>query len=201
MTEVLQPDITDKLARAGRHWSSTLLFGVLTLLAGVGVLAWPGPTLTAVAVLLGLQLIATGLFRFVTAFASDDVIGGSRALLAVLAALSLVTGVYAARHVLVTLTALALLLGAFWLVNGAVELFMALSHRAMRARGWAGLTGAFSMLIGVVVLAHPGVSLVALAAVLGFWLLLFGSLEITVALGVRSRTVKLRHKRSAAPGR
>jgi uncharacterized membrane protein HdeD (DUF308 family) len=57
------------------------------------------------------------------------------------------------------------------------------------------------MLIGVVVLAHPGVSLVALAAVLGFWLLLFGSLEITVALGVRSRTVKLRHKRSAAPGR
>jgi uncharacterized membrane protein HdeD (DUF308 family) len=103
--------------------------------------------------------------------------------------------------VLITLTALGLVLGAFWLVNGAVELFMALAHRAMRARGWAGLTGAFSMLIGAAVLARPGVSLVALAAVLGFWLLLFGSLEIAVAFGVRSRTVKLRHKRSTTPGR
>jgi uncharacterized membrane protein HdeD (DUF308 family) len=78
VTEVLQPDFTDKLARAGRHWSLTLAFGVLTLLAGVGVLTWPSPTLVSIAVLLGLQLIATGGFRFATAFATDDVMGGGR---------------------------------------------------------------------------------------------------------------------------
>jgi uncharacterized membrane protein HdeD (DUF308 family) len=59
-----------------------------------------------------------------TAFAADELTGGSRALLAVLGIISLVLGLYAVRHVLITLLALALLLGIFWIINGAAELFM-----------------------------------------------------------------------------
>jgi uncharacterized membrane protein HdeD (DUF308 family) len=65
-----------------------------------------------------------------TAFAADELTGGSRALLAVLGIISLVLGLYAVRHVLITLLALALLLGIFWIINGAAELFMALSRQA-----------------------------------------------------------------------
>jgi uncharacterized membrane protein HdeD (DUF308 family) len=56
---------------------------------------------------------------------------------------------YAVRHVLVTLLALALLLGIFWIVNGTVELFTALSRRAMACRAWTGLMGAFSVFAGL----------------------------------------------------
>ncbi len=49
--------------------------------------------------------------------------------------LSFIVGLYALRHVLLTIAALALLLGIFWIVNGAVETFAALSHRGMQGRG------------------------------------------------------------------
>src|SRR4030088_150108 len=90
MAEQAQPDSADMIARVGRHWGWLLAFGVITLVAGVAVLAWPGRTLVVIAVLFGIQLIVTGLFRFVAAFASDDLTGGTRVLLAVLGVLSLI---------------------------------------------------------------------------------------------------------------
>jgi hypothetical protein len=92
-------------------------------------------------VLFGVQLIVTGIFRFVAAFAVDELTGGIRVLLAVLGVLSLIIGLYAVRHVLVTLLALALLLGTFWVVNGTAELFIALSRREIAGRAWTGLMG------------------------------------------------------------
>jgi uncharacterized membrane protein HdeD (DUF308 family) len=45
MTESLRPDAADVLARAGHHWGWLMAFGVITLLAGIVALAWPGPAL------------------------------------------------------------------------------------------------------------------------------------------------------------
>ena len=78
----------------------------------------PGPTLLVVAIFFGVQLIVAGIFRFVAAFAADELTGGTRALLAVLGIISLILGLYAVRHVLITLLALVLLLGIFWIING-----------------------------------------------------------------------------------
>ena len=150
------------------------------------MLAWPGRTLVVIAVLFGVQLIVTGIFRFVAAFAADDLTGGTRVLLAVLGVLSLIIGLYAVRHVLVTLLALALLLGIFWIVNGSVELFMALSRREMANRGWSAVTGILSIFAGIIVLAYPGISLLVLAVVLSVWLLFYGAAEITLAFRLRS---------------
>jgi uncharacterized membrane protein HdeD (DUF308 family) len=195
MTEGPQPDAADVLASIGRHWGWFMAFGVITLLAGVAVLAWPGRTLVVIAVLFGIQLIVTGIFRFVAAFASDDLTGGTRVLLAVLGVLSLIIGLYAVRHVPITLLALALLLGIFWIINGAVELFMALSQPEMGSRAWTGVMGVLSMFAGLVVLAYPGISLLVLTVVLSVWLLFYGIMEITLAFRLRS----LRHRPGIHP--
>jgi uncharacterized membrane protein HdeD (DUF308 family) len=190
MTEVPRPDPADVLARIGKSWAWIMAFGIITLLAGVAVLAWPGRTLIVIAVLFGIQLIVAGIFRFVAAFASDDLTGGTRVLLAVLGVLSLIIGLYAIRHVLLTLLALSLLLGIFWIVNGAVELFTALSHREMPSRGWTGFMGVLSIVAGLIILAYPGISLLTLAIVLSVWLIFFGVMEISLAFRIRS----LRHR-------
>ena len=70
MSELMQQP-ADILASLGRHWGWVLAYGIITLLAGVAVLAWPGVTLLVVAVLLGVQLIVSGIFRFVAALAPD----------------------------------------------------------------------------------------------------------------------------------
>jgi len=183
-------DPADMVARVGRHWGWVLAFGVITLLIGVAALAWPGRTLVVVAVLFGIQLVVMGIFRFAGAFASDDLTGGTRVLLALLGVLSLIIGLYAVRHVLITLLALALLLGIFWTVSGAVELFTAISHREMRNRGWNAVMGIVSILAGIVVLAYPAISLFTLAVVLGVWLIIFGAMQVTAAFRIRSLTAR-----------
>jgi uncharacterized membrane protein HdeD (DUF308 family) len=54
----------------------------------------------------------------------------------------------------------------------------------------SGTTGVLlallGVLAGVVVLVYPGISLVTLAVVLGFWLLAFGVMEIVLAFRLRS---------------
>jgi uncharacterized membrane protein HdeD (DUF308 family) len=121
----------EMLARLGRHWGWLLAYGILTLLAAIAVLAWPGETLLVVAVLFGVQLIVSGIFRFVTALSIDDVGGGTRVLLALLGVLSVIVGLWAFRYVLLTLLALTVFLGIFWVANGFIEIFTALSHRGL----------------------------------------------------------------------
>src|ERR1700761_1646642 len=178
-------DPADMLAQLGRHWGWLLGYGILTLLAGVFVLAWPGETLLVAAVLFGVQLIVSGVFRLVGAFASDDVAGGTRVLLALLGVLSVIIGLWAVRHVLLTLLALTVFLGIFWVVNGVIDIFTALSHREMRTRGHSALSGLLSVIAGLIVLSFPGLALLGLAAVLGVWLILFGALEISAAVRLR----------------
>jgi uncharacterized membrane protein HdeD (DUF308 family) len=187
-------DAADVLMRVGHHWGWLMAFGLITVVAGILVLAWPGRTLIVVAVLFGIQLVVTGVYRFVAAFAADALTGGTRVLLAVLGVLSLIIGLYAIRHVLLTLLALGLLLGIFWVINGTSELFMALSYREMAGRGWTALMGIFSIFAGIIVLAFPGLSLLTLAVVLAIWLLVFGVMEITLA--VRALSVQ---RRTAGP--
>jgi uncharacterized membrane protein HdeD (DUF308 family) len=175
----------DMLARLGRHWGWVLFYGIVTLLAGLAVLAWPGATLLVIAVLFGVQLIVAGIFRFAAAFATDDASGGTRVLLALLGVLSVIIGLWAVRHVLLTLLALVVLLGIFWVVNGTIELFTALSHRGMTERGWTAAMGVLSILAGLVVLIYPGPSLLTLSIVLGIWLLIYGVMEIVAAFRVR----------------
>jgi uncharacterized membrane protein HdeD (DUF308 family) len=186
MAAGMRADPADLVARVGRHWGWILAFGIITLVIGIAALVWPGRTLLVVAVLFGIQLIVMGIFRFAGAFASDDLTGGTRVLLALLGVLSLIIGLYAVRHVLITLLALALLLGIFWIVSGVVELFTAISHREMRHRGWNALMGVISALAGIVVLAYPGISLVVLAVVLGVWLVVFGAMQTAAAFRIRS---------------
>lgn len=188
MTTGMRTDPADLIARVGRHWGWVLAFGIITFLIGIAALVWPGRTLVVVAVLFGVQLIVMGIFRFASAIASDDLSGGRRVLLALLGVLSLIIGLYAVRHIFITLLALALLLGIFWIVSGTVELFMALSHREMPHRAWNSVMGIISVLAGIVLLIYPGLSLLVLAVLVSVWLLIFGAMQITLAFRTRSLT-------------
>jgi uncharacterized membrane protein HdeD (DUF308 family) len=127
-----------------------------------------------------------GIFRFISALAIDDAPGGTRVLLALLGVLSFIVGIYALRHVNVTIVALALVLGIFWIVNGVIELFTAIGHREMPGRGWTIILSLLSIVAGSVVLAYPDISLQALAVVLGIWLVALGIIEIALAFRLRS---------------
>jgi uncharacterized membrane protein HdeD (DUF308 family) len=163
-----------------------LAFGIITLAAGICAIVWPGITLLAAAIVFGVQLIVGGIYRLVAAFAFDDATGGTRVFLGLLGMLSLIIGLYAVRNVLVTIAALALLLGIFWIVNGVIEVFTALSHKELSGRGWRVFIGILSTIAGIVLLAVPRISLLVLVVLLSVWLILFGVMEISLALRLHS---------------
>ena len=173
------------IARLGEHWGWVLGYGIVTVALGLAVVVWPGVTLLVVAVLFGVQLVVFGIFRFISAFTMHNIGAGTRTLFALLGVLSLIIGLWAIRRVDVTLVALALFLGIYWIVNGTIEVFTAFEP-AMQNRGWTIFMGILSVIAGLVVLAYPGISLVTLAIFLGIWLLIFGFMEISSAFRLRS---------------
>jgi uncharacterized membrane protein HdeD (DUF308 family) len=159
-----------------------LLFGVITLLAGVAALVWPGPTILVIAVVFGVQLLVGGIFWFVSALSSEEKGTAAQVLLAVLA---IVAGVVVLRSPVDTALALPLVLGLFWTVSGIMETFHALVSRGVTSRGWAIAAGLLSLVAGIVLLAYPGVGLVTMTYLLGAWLLIYGGIAIGRAMRLR----------------
>jgi uncharacterized membrane protein HdeD (DUF308 family) len=181
-----RPAAAMAIGRLGQHWGWMLAFGILTIAAGICALVWPGITLLAAAIVFGVQLIVAGVYRLVAAFSAAEESTGTRVMLGLLGVLSLIIGLYAVRHVLLTIVALALLLGIFWVANGAIELFTALSSREASGRGWLVAMGIVSIIAGILLLAIPGLSLVVLVFLIGAWLIFFGVMQTSLALRLRS---------------
>ncbi|MER5718966.1 DUF308 domain-containing protein [Streptomyces sp. NPDC002132] len=172
------------LAVLGRSWLWILGSAIATLVPGIIVLVWPEETLHVLAVLIGLYLLAAGVFRFVGAFAPDD--HGERLPGLLLAVLYVLGGVLCLRNPLQTIAALSLIVGAVWLVSGIVTLFRAVAAKNLPHRGIVIGAAALAIVAGVVVLALPTESARALTRLLGLWLVLLGLVEVVIAFAWRA---------------
>ncbi|TQK42723.1 uncharacterized membrane protein HdeD (DUF308 family) [Streptomyces sp. SLBN-118] len=181
-------DPQDVLGDVGGSWGWALGLALATLIPGIIVLVWPDETLHVLAVIVGLQLLATGVFRFVTTFSGGRAQDASRLSGVLIAVVAVLAGVLVLRHPLQTIAALSLIVGVFWLVSGLLTMFIAIADRELSRRGLAFAIGALGIVAGIVVLALPVESAVALARLLGLWLVLLGVVELASAFALRAAT-------------
>jgi uncharacterized membrane protein HdeD (DUF308 family) len=179
-------DTGDFLGRLGGDWRWALGSALVTLVLGILILVWPDATLHVVAVVVGLQLLIIGAFRFVTVFSATER-GPSRLTGILVATLAVLGGVLCLRHPLQTIAVLSLILGTYWLVSGMLTAFVAISDRDLPMRGLALAFAGLAIVAGLVVLAYPAQSAVALARLLGLWLVLLGLVEAATAIALRAR--------------
>ncbi len=179
-------DARDQVVKIGRSWGVFAFFGLVCVVLGILVLVWPHHTLVALAVLFGLELIVSGLFQLVAAVALTDASPGSRALMAILGLLGLLVGLYALRHIDIALSVLALLLGIYWIIDGVVRIFQAIDYPSFPGQALRIVLGVLAITAGTIVLIWPHPSLLVLAVILGVWLIMFGILQIFIAIGIRS---------------
>ncbi|MFF3876314.1 HdeD family acid-resistance protein [Streptomyces sp. NPDC001978] len=177
-------DPAELLASVGASWLWTLGSALVTLVPGILILVWPHETLHVLAVIIGLYLLLTGVFRFVAAFSRQA--HGERFTRVLLALLFVLAGVLCLRHPLQTIAALSLIVGVTWLVSGMLTLYTALSFKDLPHRGVVFGAGALGVAAGIVVLALPSQSAVVLTRLLGLWLVLLGLMELVLALALRS---------------
>jgi uncharacterized membrane protein HdeD (DUF308 family) len=186
----------------GDLWKTVLAWGVLNLILGVAVLAWPGMSILAAAVLFGAFLVISGIAQVTAAFALDAS-AGSRVLLFISGALSVVLGVLAFRHFGqgYAVLLLAIWIGVGFIFQGLAEAVTAISHPLLPARGWHIFLGILTVIAGIVVMSWPFDSVVVLAIVAGASLVVIGITQIIWAFQARkdARTVEHGIERLTSP--
>ncbi|ORV48836.1 hypothetical protein AWC05_03860 [Mycobacterium florentinum] len=173
-------------------WKSTLASGVLTLIVGVLVLAWPGISVLAASIAFGVYLLITGVAQAVFAF-SLHVSAGSRILLFISGAASLILAVLAFRHFGqgYAVLLLAIWIGIGFIFRGVATTVSAISDPTLPGRGWSIFLGAITLIAGIVVLASPLASIITLAIVVGIWLAVIGVFEVIASFGIRKASKEL----------
>jgi uncharacterized membrane protein HdeD (DUF308 family) len=78
----------------------------------------------------------------------------------------------------ISVYALTIVFGAYTLATGIVEIAAAFTSQGKEERGWLILRGILGIVVGVVVLAWPGISALALLYVIGVYAVALGILVI-----------------------
>jgi uncharacterized membrane protein HdeD (DUF308 family) len=183
MTEMYSPEavrareVRDEHPRQ-RYWYVLAMAGGIGIAAGVIVLAEPNRSLTALAVITGIYLLALGVLSIARTVSDEDP-GPGGLLLGILA---LIAGVIVIRHPGESIVAVSLALGIYFLVAGALNL----------ARAIVGPRRLFSLIAGIVLVAagtvitsSPEISVKTLALLTGTALCLQGALQIAEGFALR----------------
>jgi len=180
------PVVSPAMSLLADSWGLLLGYGLITVGFGLVLAVWPDETLKVCAILIGIQLIVTGLFRIVLAIASSSLSGGARVLVGLFGALAVVVGLLCLRSPMQTLLAIGIILGVWWFAAGVVDIIGAIMSPGSDGRGWDIAMGVVSVLAGGFLLVNPELSLGILVVVICVWLFLYGFVAIVAAFKLRS---------------
>jgi uncharacterized membrane protein HdeD (DUF308 family) len=169
-----------------RLWKGKLVVGVLTIVLCALVLAWPGPTILVASTLFGVYLLLSGLVELFFAFTLPRS-AGTRVLLFISGALSLVLAIMSFRHFGdgYAVLLLSLWIGIGFIFQGVSAVAVGIGESDMPGRGWYILAGIISVIAGLAVLVWPFESIAVLTLVAGIWLIVIGSTQVIQAVQAR----------------
>jgi len=166
-------------ALSRRYWGVMLAIGIVAVIFGIIVLANLWSSVRLVAILAGLFLIFAGIVQFVNAAGAErktgKIIGGL---------IILIVGVVLVFWPDTSVKTVAVLVGIAFLFWGVV---MAVAAFVDRGDGW-GIAAGFGILlalVGIVVIAWPGPTVVILMILVGIDAILFGASMIAQGLALR----------------
>jgi uncharacterized membrane protein HdeD (DUF308 family) len=169
-----------------RLWKWKLVAGLLTIVLGAIVLAWPGPTILVASTLFGVYLLLSGLAELFTAFTLPRS-AATRVMLFISGALSLVLAILSFRHFgdAYAVLLLSLWIGIGFIFEGISGVAVGIGESELPGRGWYIVAGIISVIAGLVVLVWPFDSIAVLTLAAGIWLVIIGITQIIQAFQTR----------------
>jgi len=171
-------------------WKSALASGILAVILGIMVLAWPTITIFLAAIFFGAYLLITGISQVFFAL-SLHVSAGGRVLLFLSGTAALILAVLCFRSLQDSILLLAIWIGIGFIFRGVATAVSAISDPTLPGRGGQLFIGVISLIAGVIVLASPFDSLATLAMVVGIWLIVIGVFEAVSAFGIRKASMNV----------
>lgn len=183
------------LAVAARQWWVFVLQGVLGIAVGILAILYPDLALATIALLFAAWAVISGVSQLAAGWRVAEMRGRSWPFL-VAGVVSVIAGVLAVLFPDITILYLILLLGAWMLISGAMEVYTAWKIRDEVTGEWIlALLGVLRIGVGVIILAMPVVGAILTAALFAAWAILSGIGALV--LGFRLRQFG---GRVAAPG-
>jgi uncharacterized membrane protein HdeD (DUF308 family) len=177
------PEVEIDAAGPERLWYLFAISGVVSVVIGILVLAYPDPSIKLLGVFLGIDLLIVGGVLIVRGVARDaDADTASGGLL--IGTLALIAGLIVIRNPGESVALLAIAFAIYLVVAGAVAVGHGLVQRERR---WVTLgRGIVLVTLGTVIICWPDISLTTLAVLAGIALVLQGAVEIAEAFVLRS---------------
>jgi uncharacterized membrane protein HdeD (DUF308 family) len=186
---------TSTMTRADPSAWMLMLRGAVAIAFGVLALLWPGLTLLALVGLFAAYALLGGIVSIANAFRIRRA-DPKWWLPLLLGVISVAAGIYAVLAPAVTALVLVLLMGVNAILTGGLDIAMAVRmRRAARGHWMLLLSGAVSVLFGVLVIAAPGAGALALVWLVSFYATLSGVL----LFGVGWRMRRAAHHQSSRP--
>jgi uncharacterized membrane protein HdeD (DUF308 family) len=158
------------------------LHGLVSVVFGVMILAWPGISVYALTIVFGAYTFATGIVELGTAFSSRG--KEERGWLALRGLLGIAVGVLVFAWPGISALALLYVIGFYAVTLGILAVFG--SFRLPLAGSDAAslvLTGLVSIVFGIVIFAKPGAGALAVLALIAAFALVTGVTELVVSIG------------------
>src|SRR5262249_42932191 len=165
-----------------------ILRGILALLFGVLSFVWPSITLLTLVILFGAYSLINGILVLSISFKAPKGMPG-KGTMVFLGLLGVAAGILTFFYP--NITALSLLLVIAWwaIATGVFEIATAIKLRKQVSNEWLLiLSGALSVLFGVLVIAMPNAGALSVVWVIGIYAVLFGILLLSLAAKLKGLT-------------
>jgi uncharacterized membrane protein HdeD (DUF308 family) len=179
-------------------WRSVALRGAAAVLFGLLALVWPDLTVGALVLLFGAYALVDGVSLLAAVVTGDPEARAHRAAFLFEGIVGVAAGILTFVWPGITALALLYVIAAWAVVTGAFEIAAAIRLRREISHEWLlGLSGALSILFGIVLVITPGAGALVITWVIGWYALISGVLLL--ALAWRVRKVQTELDRGATP--
>jgi uncharacterized membrane protein HdeD (DUF308 family) len=166
-----------------RNWWVPVLRGVLGILFGFLVFAYPRTAVTVFVYLFGAYALVDGVIALALAF---DVSRG-RGWVVLSGIAGIAAGILTFMYPSATAVALVYIVAAWAIITGIFEIAAAFEWRKVLSDMWMlGLAGVLSIILGVLLFSAPGAGLLAWAYVIGAYAIIYGVLYIAAGIRLKS---------------
>jgi uncharacterized membrane protein HdeD (DUF308 family) len=180
-----RPAVPGTISVLALHRGQLIAVAIVGLLLGLLGLFLPTVALLFVAIVFGIYLVASGIFRINSALLMHNLSTGFRWLSGILGLLIVAAGVICLADPFRSLIVLAYLIGIGWIAAGLSDIMAAIQGRVRRR--WLGWTsGILAILAGIVVFVLPAAGLTAFVLI-GSILLIVVSISTLLTIPSRPK--------------
>lgn len=173
------------LAKVTQNWWLFALRGLAAIIFGGVALIWPEQTAEALVLMFGAYALVDGIFAVFAGFSIAPYFNRWWAVL-LEGVVGILVGLIAIFMPDITGRALLYVIAAWALITGVFEIVAAIQFRRVLTNEWTlVLSGLLSIVLGILLFAFPAAGAVSVVWVIGFYAIVFGSTEIFLAFRLR----------------